>query len=523
MKNILFIPAAGNGVRFKELGRLYPKCVLPVRGVPIIQRIVRAFDGVFESIIIGARDKQAKEQIEAALCSAHAFVTPCEVTVVDTQDRVPSPVTSLFSMLSGKLVNAAEDFGVAVALSDAIPNAEVVKLYLQHRDFWVVQERSDHERWCMVRENTFGLQFFDKQSTPPPTYLAASGYYHYSSAFDLYDAVGPLDSYSREIQFSELAAIYQAEYFKNLKAVTISSGSSEDFGTLEDFMRNGGVLRTRSYNTLKETTRGSVVKTSADENKIALEARWYRKRPLHLKQFVPALYAHARGMLEIEKIETTNLRDLALYLDRSYETWLEVFTEVHRYFALSECSVFNLRRNYFWDTILEKTKFRVATTDMKACRLSKTFVDVWLLDFKDALLQAPIKMSYYHGDMHFANMFYDLQRKKLKLVDPRGEELGSPLYDIAKLLHSVRGRYDYIDADLYSQSAENGTVEFFDADHTNIERAFNDVFKLTEREWRLVNKLVESLFLTMIPLHEDRPDHQIIFAREFVRLASQAS
>ncbi|ECP3589223.1 hypothetical protein FZH48_26620, partial [Salmonella enterica] len=62
-----------------------------------------------------------------------------------------------------------------------------------------------------------------------------------------------------------------------------------------------------------------------------------------------------------------------------------------------------------------------------------------------------------HGDFCFSNILYDFRSQRIKLIDPRGinfyNELsiwGDIRYDLAKLNHSVIGRYDLIIAEHFS-------------------------------------------------------------------------
>ena len=59
-----------------------------------------------------------------------------------------------------------------------------------------------------------------------------------------------------------------------------------------------------------------------------------------------------------------------------------------------------------------------------------------------------------HGDPCFANTLYNKSTKTLKFIDPRGalteDELWTdPYYDVAKLSHSVCGRYDFFNNGLF--------------------------------------------------------------------------
>ena len=129
--------------------------------------------------------------------------------------------------------------------------------------------------------------------------------------------------------------------------------------------------------------------------------------------------------------------------------------------------------------------------------------------------------SIIHGDLCFSNIMIDSNFQFVKVIDPRGkfgkyDIYGDPRYDLAKLFHSVDGKYDFIIKDLF-------TVEYdikkcvIDYEIIERDRDFNlldmlkNVFK--EEIYRNVEKieLIEALlFLSMIPLHTESVNHQMV-------------
>ena len=142
---------------------------------------------------------------------------------------------------------------------------------------------------------------------------------------------------------------------------------------------------------------------------------------------------------------------------------------------------------------------------------------------REASANAKERLYYYHGDLHFANMFYCFNYDELKLIDPRGEQRGSIMYDMAKLAHSVFGRYDYIDANLYSIDKDGNPI-YYDSGHEEIERAFKDVLmvRIGPRGLKMLYLLVAYLFFSMIPLHSDNAEHQRLFKLEGYRMLELA-
>ena len=117
-----------------------------------------------------------------------------------------------------------------------------------------------------------------------------------------------------------------------------------------------------------------------------------------------------------------------------------------------------------------------------------------------------------HGDLCFSNILYNKETSMLKLIDPKGatkeEELWTnPYYDIAKLSHSICGRYDFFNSGLYDIKIEadmklNLSLEFNNAEYMEL---FRDYLERYGFDYNMVRVYEASLFLSMLPLHMDNP------------------
>ena len=125
-----------------------------------------------------------------------------------------------------------------------------------------------------------------------------------------------------------------------------------------------------------------------------------------------------------------------------------------------------------------------------------------------------------HGDPCFSNIFYSKASQYLKLIDPRGAKatddlFTDPYYDVAKLSHSIQGNYDFInndkfeivineklrpDLEIHGLPAAWASEMF----HRQLEKAGFD-------PW-MVRLYEASLFISMLPLHIDRPRKVLAFA-----------
>jgi hypothetical protein len=149
------------------------------------------------------------------------------------------------------------------------------------------------------------------------------------------------------------------------------------------------------------------------------------------------------------------------------------------------------------------------------------------------LIQAATANHYTicHGDFCFSNILYDSRVQCLKLIDPRGLDVegkqsifGDKRYDLAKLYHSIIGLYDFIIAGRfnYSQSSDGSQFIFeplCSPQQAQIEQLFLDMViaesGISHSEILAINV---HLFLSMLPLHYDRPDRQSAMIANAYRL-----
>ncbi len=117
-----------------------------------------------------------------------------------------------------------------------------------------------------------------------------------------------------------------------------------------------------------------------------------------------------------------------------------------------------------------------------------------------------------HGDVFFANMLYSKEINLLRLIDPKGalteEDLYmNPYYDIAKLSHSICGRYDFFNTDMYDITINKDMkLELnIDFDNTPYIMVFKQYLDDNGYNYSLTRLFEASLFLSMLPLHIDNP------------------
>lgn len=123
-----------------------------------------------------------------------------------------------------------------------------------------------------------------------------------------------------------------------------------------------------------------------------------------------------------------------------------------------------------------------------------------------------------HGDPCFSNALYNKATKTLKLIDPKGalteaELWTNPYYDIAKLSHSVCGRYDFFNNGIYDIHIDEhfGYRLEIPFDNTKYVSVFRKKVAANGLDYLTVRIYEASLFLSMLPLHIDNPHKVFAF------------
>lgn len=131
------------------------------------------------------------------------------------------------------------------------------------------------------------------------------------------------------------------------------------------------------------------------------------------------------------------------------------------------------------------------------------------------------RFTIIHGDLCFTNMLIDDNYSFIKLIDPRGkfgkfDIYGDSRYDLAKLFHSVDGKYDFIIKNMFElEYDENSNIIKFKINTLqkdfDLYELIQTVFKKEIGNQKSNIEFIESLlFLSMIPLHNENANHQMV-------------
>lgn len=321
-----------------------------------------------------------------------------------------------------------------------------------------------------------------------------------------------------------------------------------DFGLVNSYYRSCSRLTTqRAFNDLK-INRFAVRKCSIDTKKMQAEANWFASIPTELKHYTPALWdsgiKEGKGYYEIEYLYNSTLSNLWVFAENPFGTWKDILSACSKYlddeFAYKPHELGKIAK--INDVLfVEKTKQRLHTycTNNKVLVEEKWYINgIETPSLNDILYELDTVISkqdsrfvsLMHGDFCLSNILYDFKSKSVKVIDPRGLSVtgeisiyGDIRYDVAKLAHSIIGMYDYIIGGryLYKRNGENDVMLSFNQSKTQseIQTYFMSLtfagFTLPELQ---IYPIMILLFLSMLPLHADRPDRQDAFLANALRL-----
>ncbi len=376
------------------------------------------------------------------------------------------------------------------------------------------------------------------------TALAVCGHFHLADG-----AV-----FAEALRTGDLSEAFNA-YDEKRPMHAVLAKSSVTIGTLASYVdAKSERLVTRAFNFLSRKG-GLLVKSSDDAAKMAAEATWYETLPSPLQPFVASYHGRdltdRRSGYQLEFLDLPTLGELSAFGRLPDSDWETIMDAAHELL----CAFHEIRpapsSPYAWlafagafhrSMVQCKTRSRVERYitgvggDFAVTLNGRRFPP--LLTVADRLIgmvrpTRPEDIRFWHGDYHYGNLFFDARKRRVLCVDPRGRlddgtitSFGDRRYDVAKLAHSVIGHYDRIVLGAATLERDDVHVWRFDVaarpgdSHLAarfLERCRNDL-GLDEAE---ILPLSALMFLSMLPLHADRPPLQLKLIAAGLSLAAR--
>lgn len=328
-----------------------------------------------------------------------------------------------------------------------------------------------------------------------------------------------------------------------------------DVGHLDTYYttRRTYFLNSRYFNSVDvDISRGVIRKSSRNEEKFRDEVRWYLDLPESLRHVSPRIFDHALSAsppwVEMEFYGYPTLNDAHLVGQWDAGLWRQALAAVGGLLdqlagsvddSVTAESASEAQRQMYQVKTLERLApvladpaFAPFLTDEVVVNGRRCLGLQHVVDRLPGLLRStgaldPRPATVLHGDLCLSNILFDRRNVIVRVVDPRGSfgasgVYGDQLYDLAKLAHSFEGDYDLLVNGLFDLSWQAGALVLephLESHHLQVKALFDSW--LAERVGAALPavRLVESLlFLSMIPLHADRPRSQQAFLAQGLRL-----
>jgi hypothetical protein len=410
---------------------------------------------------------------------------------------------------------------------------------LDRHDVFVAGPRSTEYAWAEMELGAGGriLRLVDTPAGEDgrEDWPIAAGYFAFGSGLALLRAL------TRE-RFDFIAALNS--YVAAREVAVVEAQAWLDFGHLTTFFQSRlAVTTARAFNTVRVD--GLTARKSSDDTaKMQAEAHWLEAAPAPLQIYCARLLGfgldHGRAYYETEYEFLPVLSELFVHGAVGRRPWLRI---------LASCEDFLRAMAEVRGAASGDAALRVLAVDKTLDRL-EAFAQAGggcisaplsfegrpcpsLLKIVERIAPAMELQSgrvdcAMHGDLCFSNLLYDSRNRRIKAIDPRGAVdrrpslFGDLRYDMAKLAHSIVGRYDQIIAGRYALARHGGdyalTLDPVACQPWLAQALAEMEVDGVRGQSEAVRAVTVSLFLSMLPLHADRPDRQQAFVANALRL-----
>lgn len=530
----LILTAAPVGGGLGELFGDLPSALVPLAGRPVLLSILQelATAGVAEvTVAVGHRAERVR-----ALCARFAAGT-LAIRFVEVSAEASA---------GGALHQALQHFEpgepVLVHLGDTLVPG-LGALLPATGGAVLVADAPDSGRWCGVRHGADGrVQRFVERAETGAGGPVAVGVYRIAAL----PAAWPALPERPEISDVLLACAPAAQW------CAVAAPRWHDVGHLDRYqMARKRVLEARAFNTLQfDDFLGTVTKRSRHWHKLQCEVRWALELPPTLAPLAPRVLDFVpdgpQTRVTMEYYGYPSAAELWLYsslsapllggMVRRLGDVLDRFAQQPRTVTAADCDrLYRIKTEQRVAEAVKGSAVLARLFDAPTLRINGALQPGWrtLWARAQALLPAlhhPRHAALVHGDFCLGNILYDIGGGIVRLIDARGDWAaaggggGDAKYDVAKLRHSLAGGYDFIVADLFDLQCDGPTSlqlrHAGEARHQAVAATF-DQWIAQRYDLRQVQLIESLLFISMLPLHADRPRRQLaMFATGLTGLAA---
>ena len=306
-----------------------------------------------------------------------------------------------------------------------------------------------------------------------------------------------------------------------------------DIGIIANFIQCvTGNFDSRYFNSLKGNEY-TLVKSSTNKKKIKAEYDFYHLLPEDMKYWFVMPFDYKEDDEKASyTMERLHMTDLAIKWVHGSMDESEFSALMDKYFYFFKCRHSKSCSDAEYQAMADElyiNKVNSRIEDLKKLPQYKR-IETLLSAAGDCSIDSLVKRYYDlkekiearnvytkelvigHGDPCFANTLYNKSTQTLKFIDPKGaskeEDLWTnPYYDIAKLSHSVCGKYDFFNNGLFDiRIADDFSYDLdIPFDNSTYMKIFKQKAEENGFDYLTVRIYEASLFISMLPLHIDNP------------------
>lgn len=269
-------------------------------------------------------------------------------------------------------------------------------------------------------------------------------------------------------------------------------------------MYNTNKYHSRYFNNVYEYE-DTIIKSSTNIEKIKAEYRYYYYLSDSAKRFFVQPFnlkvINGVASYQMEKINVKNLAQIALSNNIKKESFSKILNKIS-IFKNENIYKSNKTKKQSEYLVLKKTFDRIKQIENNDSEI-KLFKRIELAYRHFSKKRDVWNLTLSHGDLCLSNILWIEESSTIKFIDPRGaikkkDIFMDSYYDIAKISHSINGGYENI---IYGSN--NNFIY--------LKKTFDEYVNDLKIVYELLRVYESSLFLSMIPLHINKPDNIFMF------------
>lgn len=508
-----------------------PSALIPIKRRVSLDYIYEAAQEVYDEIFITVYEN--KELIIDYINNKNYRIECIELDVIkDIGYSIQSFFSKQHTFLQQEKVNLtiifADTYIKDIAFNDIINENSIMYAITTDSIRWTTFEKNENN----------SIVIYDKKDTNVNKEFHNSfiGIFNFADCSLLERCLSNKNNDEHIDSFYNAILVYYAT--KEIKFIKVLDW--KDLGHFDNYLQVKNNLKTRCFNYIDvNLQKGTLIKKSENQQKLIKEIEWYLKLPKDLEYFMPRIFnfslEYDNVFVKMEYYAYPTLHEMFIYGKYSTDFWKKVIKtlfEVNNEFSKHVLAINDTEKRkaleniYFNKTIkrLEEVRnnilfqnffsnnFYINNKKYKPLDYIMNYLEEWILEMKLYDLQT---FNIIHGDYFFANILFEPNTNIVRLIDPRGDFggfgiYGDNRYEMAKLSHSIEGKYDFIVEDLFSLNEFENKITYkinSSSQHDNIKKIFYELLSHTENTKQI--RFIQSLlFLSMIPLHKDSISRQ---------------